>query len=293
MTENEHKADDKPQDPSERLDAVLKSAEEKGKRIAGIGRAVAKAGQEMADVAGATRNLVHIVKIPPNLESLMTGWEDADYSAGVVLAKLDDADIPVFLARSGSTLSTSSDTLMDRAQLFKIVPVAQHTRLVSAITDLSRVLERSADEQEVAELMNSLGLDRPPAGEKSALELFVAAHEAYAVQVTDAVPAATSLIPMRESIRQVILSLLRRRPMTEKTSSEWSKIVSIGSQLKYDGVPQNQVSTWAFQWDNLLKYDLSRSKKESITRGEWRLRLVRSTLFLKSLLSGIDPAKLR
>lgn len=103
----------------------------------------------------------------------------------------------------------------------------------------------------------------------------------------------TSLIPMRESIRSAINVLLRRRPKQEKARNEWAKIVSIGKQLKRDGLPKSIVNSWAAQWTNALKTYLSPAKEEDISREEWRRRLARSTLFLNGFLGGLDPSKLK
>jgi hypothetical protein len=293
MSEEQTEPEEHEGDPAKELDSVLGGVEDKGLKLVKVGRQYVKAGQDMADVAGATRKLVQIVKAPPNVEHLLSDWEEASVKAGSLLAHLESGDVTSVWSASGTAAYTSSDTASYSEQYFRLVPEGQHPELVSAITDLNSVLERSADEEEVVRLMTSLGLDAAPAGEKSAVELFRTAHAAYAAPVTDTDPIATSLLPARESIRQVILGLLRRRPKTEETKKEWDKIISIGMQLKYDSIPRTQVSAWAYQWTSRLRYDLSPSKKEDITRDEWRIRLVRATLFLKGFLSGIDPSKLR
>jgi hypothetical protein len=178
-------------------------------------------------------------------------------------------------------------------EYLQLVPAASHQELLSAITDLGRVLDRSADEGEVLQLMSGLGLDIPRPGHKSAAELFSEAHAAYTTPVTDADPIASSLIPMREAIRLAIVALLDMRPSTEKTRSEWDKIIPIGSQLKVESIPKERVKTWAVQWGTLLNYDLSPSKSHRLTREELRTRIVRSTLYLKGFLPGLDPSKLR
>ena len=152
---------------------------------------------------------------------------------------------------------------------------------------------RSSREEEVIALMKSLGLDSAQKGKKSPLEQFQTAHESFSKPVIESNPIITSLIPMRESIRLTIDYLLRRRPKQEITKREWDKIISIGSQLSYSTISQQQIQSWAGIWLGELKYSLSPAKEEDISRDEWTKRITKSTLFLKSFLSGIDLTKLR
>ena len=125
------------------------------------------------------------------------------------------------------------------------------------------------------------------------MELFITAHETFAKPVLNSNPISTSLLPMRESIRLTIDFLLKHRREQEKTKNEGEKISSIGHQLAHDSISDEQISTWATIWYSELDNSLSPSKEEDISRTEWQKRLVKSTHFLKSLLSGIDPTKLR
>jgi hypothetical protein len=165
--------------------------------------------------------------------------------------------------------------------------------LAKALENFNQVSERAANAEEVIHLMLSLGLDVAPPGRKSPLEQFKTAHSAFTAPVADSNPIVTSLIPMREAIRASIDMLLKRRPKQEKTRNEWTKIVSIGKQLKRTGLHDSIVNSWAFQWTTALKTYLSPAKEEDISRDDWRNHLVRSTLFLKGFLGGIDPLKLK
>jgi len=279
-------------DPENELDRILEEGEEKGKKIAEIGRNLTEAGQSMADVANAAREVVHVVKTPPNIEFLINDWGLANQQADLVIGQLGGIDVPTFTSASGTAVSTSSDSF-EEAGLLSIVPKEEHPRLVTVLESFNQVSERAADAEEVGKLMKSLELDQAPPGRKSALEQFKTAHAAFKAPVSEGNPIATSLIPMRESIRTTIDTLLRRRPKQEKTKNECSKIVSIGRQLKRDGLPDTIVNSWASQWTHALQTYLSPAKEEDISRDEWRRRLVRSTLFLKGFLDGIDPSKLK
>ena len=289
---NPSQAPGQPEDGSSNLDAVLDGAEQKGLKIAKVGRKLTKAGQDLADLAAATRQVVHIVKAPPNVEFLISDWQTADEQAGIVLAQAEAVLAPQFSSATGTAAVTSSD-LVNNPALFGIVAADQHPQLLGAIANLNRVLSRSADAQEVAGIMAELGLDRAPPGGEAPLGLFMTAHHAYENPVSGDDPASTSLIPLRESIHASIECLLKRRRRQEEAKREWDKVQSIGRQLKRSGTPDSQVDSWAFQWASQLKLALSPSKQESITRDEWGIRLVRGTLFLKAFLGGLDPAKLR
>jgi hypothetical protein len=281
-----------PDSTEEKLDQLLKEAEEKGKEIAKIGRELTEAGQTIADLADATRNVVKIVNNPPNSEFLISDWELTSYQAGVVLQQTSEIDVPSLNTTTGTTASTSADSF-SYDNLYSLVPRPQQPRLAKALDQFNQISYRIADAGEVSSLMKLLGLDVAPHGRKSALDQFQIAHTAFASPVTDSNPVITSLIPMRESVRATIDNLLRRRPRQEKTRNEWSKIVSIGHQLKKDSLPGKIVNSWAAQWTNALQTYLSPSKEVDISRDEWRNRLTRSTLFLRGFLGGIDLSKMK
>lgn len=279
-------------DPGGKLEEILDDSEAKGEEIAQFGRDLTEAGQSMADMARATRDVVHVVKAPPNIEFLINDWDLTNQQADVVIGQIGKVDVPSFTSASGTSSSTSTDSF-EQAQLFSIVPEDEHPLLVTVLENFNQVSERAANAEEVANLMRSLGLDVAAQGRKSPLEQFETAHAAFRAPVAGDNPVVTSLLPMRESIRATIDFLLKRRPKQEKTRKEWGKIVSIGNQLKRDDLLASVVNSWAAQWTHALQTYLSPAKEEDLDRDEWRRRLVRSTLFLKGFLGGIDPSKLR
>ena len=280
------------QDPKDLLESNLVEAREKGLRLAKLGLKIASAGQGIADLAEATRRVAHIVPSPPNIESMIGGWSLTSSQQDAVLSRLDDDAILSLLGTSGSTAVYSTD-LVNRSAMFSITPAQYHPLLDREITNLDNVLTASIDLDALVQLMERFGLNEAPEGRKSPVELLRTAHSAYQTPVQDGDPASTSLIPLREAIRSTIAHLLRLRPKQEKAASEWTKIVSIGTQLRREGTPQQIVSTWASQWSTLLDKDLSPAKQQGLSRDEWRARLLRGTLLLRSFLSGLDPGKVR
>ena len=123
------------------------------------------------------------------------------------------------------------------------------------------------------------------------MSLFITAHQAFKAPVTSDNPIITSLIPIREAIEHSIERLLKKRLYQEEAKSWASKIRSIGKQLRYDSIPLETVESWAQQWTEMLDKQLSPAKDQDISRDEWRFRLQSATLFLKAVLSGIDPKK--
>lgn len=287
---------DEPDNPTsnsqKELISILVEVAQKNRRIAGESQKLAANAHNTADVADAMREVAHVVKLPPNSESVIRDWNLENQQADFVIGQLDRIDIAPVYSTSGTAIAGSSDAFTVEA-LIQYVPKNDHEFFYSAMEDFEQVTSRAADENQVVELIRSLDLNIHLAGRKSPLNLFSTAHAAYKNPVIEGNPVSTSLIPMRESVRLIIDILLRRRPKQEKTKNEQAKIISIGTQLKYETLPTEIISSWANQWTNILKSKLSPSKEEEISRDEWRRRLISATLFLKGFISGIDPSKFK
>jgi hypothetical protein len=160
----------------------------------------------------------------------------------------------------------------------------------ASIIRLQDVVHRAADEEEVISLMKELGFNRAPKGRKSPVSLFSTAHKAFQAPVSSDNPVSTSLIPMREAIRLIIDQLLKKRPKQEEAKNERAKILSIGTHLRRNSIPQEMAESWAQQWNELLDY-LSPAKEQDMSREEWRFKLKQASLFLKGFLGGLDPKK--
>jgi hypothetical protein len=280
------------EDPKKKLDQLLNSAVEKGNLIAKTGRKVTEEGQNMSDVASATRDVIKTARYVPDIETSISYWEEANQQADNFLSQNSERLISPLISGS-ATATYNSTSLTLSSDIYFDVPDDDKPVLSAAILNLSNIVSRSSHEDEVINLMKSLGLDTSREGKKSPLELFKTAHESFSKPVNDSNPISTSLLPMRESINLSVDYLIKRRRKQEKAKSQWSKIISIGNQLSYSTISQQQIRSWAAIWVSELDVSLSPAKEEDILRDEWSKRLIRSTLFLKSFLSGIDPAKLR
>ena len=268
---------------------LLNSAEEKGKQLSEESRKLTQSGQQIADMARAIRPIAQFV--PPNgLELLINDWE-------VVNKQADQALGQVKIFSSGSINSTAGTAALSTSSIFNPsvilpqVPPSERFSAEESIIKLQYVLNRAADEQEVISLMIELGLDHAPKGRKSPMSLFITAHQAFNVPVTPDNPIITSLIPIREAIEHTIEYLLKKRPLQEETGAWVAKIRSIGKQLKHDAVPLETIESWAKQWAEMLDHQLSPAKEQDISRDEWHSRLQQATLFLKAMLTGLDPQK--
>jgi hypothetical protein len=279
-------------DPKEELDRILDEAEQQGKEIADRGREVTSAGQSMSDLARATRASLPYLPENADLEFLIDDW--SEYSAQGIIILKDLEELPLYAMQStaGTAYVTTSGTF-NSENIIPYTPPPLQDEARRAISNVHQVMERTTEAGKVEKLLQSLGLDKAPKGLKSPLELFQTAHNAYQTPVAEGTPASTSLVPMRECIRNVIDEMLKRRPTQEKAKNEWSKIVSIGTQLKREAISMQTVDSWARQWEEILGKELSSSKDQEMTREEWGRRLQRATLFLQALLSGLDPEKMK
>lgn len=187
MTPNDKNTGETESSAEEELERILEEGKEKGKKIAEIGRDLTEAGQTLADMADATREVVHIVKTPPNAEFLISDWQLTNHQADVVLGQVSKVNLSAFISASGTTVSTTSDSF-SYATLHTVVPKEQQPSLAIALERFHQVSERVANAEEVAELMRSLELDDAPRGRKSSLEQFEIAHAAFRAPVTEGNP---------------------------------------------------------------------------------------------------------
>jgi hypothetical protein len=280
------------EDPEELLDRLFRDAELKGQKLADKGRMTTRAGQNIEDLARVTR-IASNYYLPSNyLEELIDYWSITNLELDRALSSFDYEIEPVISSASGTAAYSSTDFYNPDEVIPTLNPLNQADAYV-ALTNLVEVSTRIGDKDEVVRLIIVLGLNQGSPGSKSCLDQFTLAHSAFEMPVENTNPISTSLLPMRESIKLAIDYLLQRRPKQDKTRSEWNKIISIGSQLKYDTIPDAKVRVWAVQWNNLLNKYLSPSKKQDISRDDWWVRLNQSTLFLKGFLGGINPNRFK
>ncbi|MDO8670568.1 MAG: hypothetical protein Q7O66_03955 [Dehalococcoidia bacterium] len=203
--------------------------------------------------------------------------------------------LPTFIgtATSASTAAASSMTgLADYEAVCTYAPRQEWEQARRAAEELSAVIDKFAEKEEVKKLLRQFGLDNATAGEKSPLELFETAHAAFDKPVIEGSPVVTSLLPMRECINGIVAALLRLRPRQEPARNEKDKVVSVWKQCAVSGVSQTAIDALAQQWYDLHN-ELSDFKQKGCSRTEWRDLLRKTTLLLVGLLRILDPARLR
>jgi hypothetical protein len=275
---------------NERLVTEIKHARDEAQQAYVITRDIGGNLQWAIDEADATIPLVPYMS-PPQAEGMIGLWSSLASQAGELKGIL--GEISMDSDAVGGTASLSSARA---SGIFTPgVPFFHDSDFQNVWRAYEVHASRPQLKDEVEKLLIRFGLDKPQhPTEKSPLEQFNTAHEAFTTPVTPTAPASTSLIPLRECIHSVLDGLSQARPIPERTGkNQRRKVISIGSQLRIDSVPQDVVQEWADEWHDLNSGDLSGAKRKDISRDEWQRRLRRGTLFLHSLLKGLDPSKFR
>ena len=276
------------QEPKDELEKLAGDVRDKGKEIANMGRGIVLYGQLMADMGELTERRLKY-PTPTNIDWPHTigAWKYALQQEDNIIANL--GEIAVTTA-SGNAVAYTMTSFSEGSYIDEYVPEAQRPEAHHITKILRDTIYRQADKTRVLALFREYGLCTK--GEKSPAELFETAYAAYEAPVMSTVPVSTSLIPMRECIRGTIQTLIRRRPIQEEAKRERDKIVSIGKQLRADGIPEEAFLSLADRWRD-LNDELSGYKRRITSRDEWILSLTRATLFLKELLESLDPSKMK
>jgi hypothetical protein len=272
------------------LEHVLRSVEEKGAQLAGRGRAITWSGQYIQDLAHETFSVVRSGLPPGAVEVLIVGFEVIDHQADRALATIGVVSVPAVNSTAGTAASAIAIALNPIA-LLQNFPAEERPLALNGLLRVRSVAMRGTETERVLEMMRQHGLDTAAKGRKSPAELFKTAHDAFEAPVSPGNPISTSLIPIRSAINDSIAELIRRRPRQEPAKHQRDKILSIGRQFKRDDVADEVVESWADQWTILLKRDLHPSKDADFSREQWALAIENATLFLKSVLEGLDPSK--
>jgi len=246
--------------------------------------------QNVIDGANATLPLIPYMDTV-NIEELGVLWSEVSRQTEHSYRWLQEAYSSTDSA--SGTVSLSSTTI---SGIFspKIAPYSVDPDFQAAWVHYIDVANRPTLKTEVIDLLRTFHLDIVPTGKKSPLELFQIAHQAFEAPISKGNPVITSLVPMREAVESALDELLKLRPKQESTGSSHSKkILSIGAQLKKNFISDVVVQEWADQWHDISDKDLSASKRYQMTRDEWSRKLIRATQFFHSLLTGLDPTKMR
>lgn len=244
--------------------------------------------QTVIDEADVTIPLVPYIDAGKT-EGLIIVWSSLANQAGELRNRLDDFTMHSDSAGSTASISSVSVSGAFTPEFFSFEDPDFQAAWGSYIAHASRPALRES----VEDLLEEFGFDHPQyPGEKSPLEQFRIAHEAFNTPVTESDPASTSLIPLRECIHSVLDGLLQSRPNPEPTGrNQRKKLISIAMQLKSDSLPDEVAQEWADEWHDLNTGDLSGAKRQDMSREEWERRLRRGTSFLHSLLKGLDSSK--
>ena len=270
----------------------ISDLKDKAKKIKEQGRNLTEFGQSLEDLADATWGYIESVDNTPSFAKVIGDFKLLNEQTGIVLAQSSMMDYGSVY----STTATASLSVINDLHPNLILPLneaSKHETIITKYHEIEEVTERNANEAEIIELFKEFGFDKAPSGRKSILEHFNIAQSAFKNPVTDENPVSTSLIPMRECIRAMIDTLLKYRPQQEKTRKEEDKITSIGQQLKKDTIPEDLIISLADKWRIILGEDLSSAKEININRLEWKHRLTKSMLFIKSLLTALDVQKFK
>lgn len=266
------------------------------------GVACSEWAQQIIDVSEVSRMLLPFTpQDRKNYEILIPLWERQQQALDLVNNGFD-AYILNPLRFTGTAIS--SGTLMGGLadDVIRSIPANIRPKYEMAGERLRRVLNAQTDPDGIEKLLKAFRLDKAPIGRKSPLELFQIAWAAYNTTVTDNDPLNTSLISLRECIKETILELLQRRPLQDKVSSWENRLISIGRQMGSFGISVDEFEAMAEEWDppfdmgpdkKGLDSRLSASKSATLDHDHWLHLLQRGTLFLKRLLLAVDPAKFK
>jgi hypothetical protein len=261
------------------------------KKIKEKGREAVEYGQSIDDIADATLGILNVTKKTPSLGPVLEDFRILNEQTRKLITQFWQIDFNPVDSSTGTTNLSISSSFHPNLVL-PLNDKSSHKKIIDKYHRIEELTQKNANEAEIMNLMKDFGLDKSIKGDKSALEQFQIAQEAFKKPVKEENPASTSLVPMRECLRTTIDHLLRRRPKQEVTKREEEKIISIGMQLKGASISQNIICSLADKWKTILR-DLSSSKEESISREEWQYRLNQATIFLKSFLTALDPQKCR
>jgi len=283
------------EEPKDRLERLIRESGEKAIKITQLTGNIAQWGHEVSDLANASNK---VIQYPPppgfNRENAIGAWEQVVSQEDSVLSGLQRFSIPP-VTTSGSAAAFSMAEFANPNAFVCNVPPGKHEAACNDAEQLGYVLDKLADKESVLTVMKQTDLNMAATGKKSPVELFEIAWAAFEKPVTTDSPANTSLIPMRESIKESVEHLLRLRSKQELTRNEYAKILSIANQLAYDGTSQADIQSWADRWSGKggLLDQLSSSKGKNITREEWRGLLRKASLFLREILQGLDHKKFK
>ena len=193
-----------------------------------------------------------------------------------------------FMISSSSTSVVSSGSALVSGTSDRFRSETEWKSAAKVNSDYEKYFEKYDLKDSVLKLLADLGFDSSKRGMK-AIEKFKRGWEMYYIDPPDADASIGSAIPLRQSIVLSINELIALRPIQREAKR---KIIEIGLQLKADFVRPEVFDEMEQKYPKLVD-ELSGTKNELFPR-TIRFELMRDgTLFLRQLLSSVDPKKLR
>jgi hypothetical protein len=273
-----------------RLSRLIGEGEKKGQEIAKESGDLVQFGQQVTDLAGASRGVLkYVTPTGIDWEPQMRAWRYVNEQEEAILGSMKSISMPT----ATSSASTAAYSMLDFANphaISSFVVPDRRAEAITAVQRLSNVIERQAEKGRVLSLLRQYGLATAAPGQRSPMELFETAWAAFEKPVARD-SASTSLLPVRDCMNGAVAALLRRCSRQERTSKNHEKILSIGEQLAGNAFPQSAIQDLAGRYEELTD-KLSASKQRSYSREEWGDLLRRATLFLRELLDSMDQSKM-
>lgn len=271
------------------LEKEYKEIKTKAENMSSLGAEYSKRGAELSDVADLG---IQVVKFgSPNGD-----WETAIEDATRLNWKLRSIDelrnqsTKFFLSIGSSTTSvvhTSAGLVSGSSR--STMPFEDRGEAEKISSGYFLLVEKYNYRDEVLRLMSVFGLVKTQHG-KTAIGKFKAGWEAHFQNPPKLDSSISSVIPLRESIDLVVDELVWLRPIQRPAKPR--KIMEIGSQLGADVISPKEFEEMENEFIPMKK-KMAVTKDNFLTRERELELMIDGTLFLKRLLSALDPNKLR
>jgi len=216
-------------------------------------------------------------------QDLTDAWHTHTLQLGSIF-KVVGSDEPLFFATgSVASLTTATSSILLSNSVAKPNP---------SLDALNSYLVRASLLDEVRKALESLGLDRSPAGSRSPLALLDEAAAAIKRPSSSQLAPASALLPVREAVQAAVTALLPRRPEQEPTGKWVDKVMSIGRQCGLDGLRIEHFERLGRVLASLV-IQLSAAKQRSFSATEVSREFDAALKFLKAFLISLDDSKLR
>lgn len=283
-----------PQEPEKEKQELLKAYDEverQAKEIVGPAKDTLQAAQFLCDTTPRMRIIYEATPaeaLPPE------EWERQKRNAESLLKTMKAMARPPapFVPMAHAVANTANYAVESAFWCqYQEAPQTFPLQVRAAADELVLVLEKYPNVDKARAEIQRLGLDSRGGDAKHALQLLEEARASLDILATDD-GAAGALLSLRACINACVAELIRRRPLSEVARTWKTKVSSLGRQCALAGLD-------AAHFDNLgveaetTNDMLSAGKDKQLSRSEIHRRFSMGLLFLVSLLTSIDPTKLR